>query len=117
MGEGIDPEVETFEGMGTKKHEVTSFPEYDIVNGPLAFDVDEGRPSPPLENGSVHLPKAPLRVTLDPQRLEHIGGKPGQFCPSVNEDRIDWPPWSWANRILDLDSDAEGAHVGAHTTS
>ena len=80
-GARLDPEVQPFQGPGAQQNEITGLAEHHVVAGALAGDIDEGGAGPALEDGPIGLPKPPLAVPLDAQRLQlfrrHIGGAIG----------------------------------------
>src|SRR5947209_18662167 len=68
----INPKIEALEGACSKQHQITRFAKHDIVRRSFARDVDKGKPGPSREDAPIRLPKVPLRISFDTERLEHF---------------------------------------------
>src|SRR2546421_734804 len=117
LGDGLDPEVEPFQGARSEYYEITGLSEHDIVGGALAGHVDERRTGATLEDRSVGLPEAPGGISLDAEGFENLGRNPRQLRARVHQYRPEGSSLAGAGGVLDLDVYAESSLVVGHSSS
>lgn len=82
----VDPKVETLERARAEQHQIAWLAKHDIIRGSFAFDVHKRETGPACQDSSIGLAETPLRITLDTERLEHIGWEPRQFGSGVDKN-------------------------------
>jgi len=117
FGDGLYPEVQTFQCARSQQREVGRLAEHHVVIGSFAGDIDNCAARPALENGPVSLAEVPLIVPLDPQGLEDLGRNPGQFRAGVDKHRPERSSLARTDGILDVDVNSKGSHVAWHNYS